>query len=133
MSTGFYNVPKAKNEPVRTYAPGSADRTELQAKIKEMCSVETELPGQQNSCSACNCAACELADFYRFGVQCMADIYAMQPWSNPEMWNYNEFRALEGFVSGPDAADVVLSHPGFAGIHFTGSTAVFKGIWKIIG
>lgn len=43
-------------------------------------------------------AACELADFYRFGVKCMTEIYAMQPQSNPGMWNYNEFRPLEGFV-----------------------------------
>ena len=43
-------------------------------------------------------AACEMADFYRFGVKCMTDIYAMQPGSNPGMWNYNEFRPLEGFV-----------------------------------
>ena len=43
-------------------------------------------------------AACELADFYRFGVKCMTDIYAMQPESSPGMWNYNEFRPLEGFV-----------------------------------
>ena len=43
-------------------------------------------------------AACELADFYRYGVQCMSQIYEMQPASNPGMWNYNEFRPLEGFV-----------------------------------
>ena len=43
-------------------------------------------------------AACELADFYRFGVKCMSQIYEMQPESNPGMWNYNEFRPLEGFV-----------------------------------
>ena len=43
-------------------------------------------------------AACELADFYRFGVKCMTEIYAMQPQSNPGMWNYNEFRPLEGFI-----------------------------------
>ena len=43
-------------------------------------------------------AACELADFYRYGVQCMTQIYGMQPESNPGMWNYNEFRPLEGFV-----------------------------------
>ncbi|MCK9414270.1 MAG: L-glutamate gamma-semialdehyde dehydrogenase [Prolixibacteraceae bacterium] len=138
-------------------------------------------------------AACELADFYRFGVKCMTDIYAMQPLSNPGMWNYNEFRPLEGFVfaltpfnftsiagnlpvapvimgnvtvwkpaktavysasvimeilmeaglpagvinlvyvSGPEAGDVIFSHPDFAGIHFTGSTGVFQDIWKAIG
>ena len=138
-------------------------------------------------------AACELADFFRFGVQVMTDIYKMQPESAPGMWNYNEFRPLEGFVfalspfnftsiagnlpaapammgnvvvwkpsktaiysagiimeifreagvpdgvinlvhaSGPVAADVVLTHPEFAGIHFTGSTGVFQHIWKTIG
>ncbi|HEY0670158.1 MAG TPA: aldehyde dehydrogenase family protein, partial [Sphingobacteriaceae bacterium] len=37
------------------------------------------------------------------------------------------------FVSGPDAGDVIFNHPEFAGIHFTGSTAVFQNIWKTIG
>ncbi|HPR33218.1 MAG TPA: aldehyde dehydrogenase family protein, partial [Prolixibacteraceae bacterium] len=138
-------------------------------------------------------AACELADFYRFGVKCMTEIYSMQPDSAPGIWNYNEYRPLEGFVfaltpfnftsiagnlpaapalmgnvcvwkpsktaiysaavimevfreagvpdgvinlvfaSGPVAADTILSHPDFAGIHFTGSTGVFHSIWKTIG
>ncbi|SHE97024.1 delta-1-pyrroline-5-carboxylate dehydrogenase [Mariniphaga anaerophila] len=138
-------------------------------------------------------AACELADFYRFGVKAMIDIYKMQPESAPGIWNYNEFRPLEGFVfaltpfnftsiagnlpvapvmmgnvsvwkpsktavysagvimevlreaglpdgvinlvfaSGPVVANEVLTHPDFAGIHFTGSTGVFQGIWKTIG
>lgn len=37
------------------------------------------------------------------------------------------------YVSGPVAGDVIFNHPDFAGIHFTGSTEVFKGIWKTIG
>jgi 1-pyrroline-5-carboxylate dehydrogenase len=37
------------------------------------------------------------------------------------------------FVSGPDAGEVIFEHPDFAGIHFTGSTAVFQDIWKTIG
>lgn len=37
------------------------------------------------------------------------------------------------YPSGPDAADVIFSHPEFAGIHFTGSTEVFRDIWKTIG
>jgi 1-pyrroline-5-carboxylate dehydrogenase len=138
-------------------------------------------------------AACELADFFRFGVKVMTDIYKIQPESAPGMWNYNEFRPLEGFVfaltpfnftsiagnlpaapalmgnvvvwkpsktaiysagvimeifreaglpdgvinlvyaAGPVAADIVLTHPRFAGIHFTGSTGVFNSIWKSIG
>ena len=36
-------------------------------------------------------------------------------------------------VDGPVAGNVIFSHPDFAGIHFTGSTAVFQTIWKTIG
>lgn len=35
--------------------------------------------------------------------------------------------------SGSLIGDVVLKHPDLAGIHFTGSTAVFQHIWKTIG
>jgi len=138
-------------------------------------------------------SACEMADFFRFGVREMTRIYSMQPESAKGIWNYNEYRPLEGFVyaltpfnftsiagnlpaapalmgnvvvwkpsksavysagvimeifreaglpdgvinlvfvSGPAAADVVLQHPDFAGIHFTGSTGVFQSVWKKIG
>ena len=39
------------------------------------------------------------------------------------------------FVPGDAAAvsDVILKHPDLAGIHFTGSTEVFQGIWRTIG
>jgi len=37
------------------------------------------------------------------------------------------------YVSGPDAGDIIFSHPDFAGIHFTGSTGVFQNVWKTIG
>jgi 1-pyrroline-5-carboxylate dehydrogenase len=37
------------------------------------------------------------------------------------------------FADGPEAGDVVFSHRDFAGVHFTGSTAVFQTIWKNIG
>lgn len=37
------------------------------------------------------------------------------------------------FVSGPTAGKVVMSHPYFAGFHYTGSTEVFQNIWKNIG
>ncbi|HZH73192.1 MAG TPA: L-glutamate gamma-semialdehyde dehydrogenase [Mariniphaga sp.] len=138
-------------------------------------------------------AACELADFYRYGVKAMTDIYNLQPDSSAGIWNYNEYRPLEGFIfaltpfnftsiagnlpvapalmgnvavwkpsksavysaavimevlreaglpdgiinlvfaPGPVVAEIVLTHPSFAGIHFTGSTAVFQNIWKTIG
>ncbi|MFB5945058.1 L-glutamate gamma-semialdehyde dehydrogenase [Albibacterium profundi] len=139
-------------------------------------------------------SACELADFLRFNVEYMTEIYAQQPPVSPKgVWNKVEQRPLEGFVfaltpfnftaiagnlpssaammgnvvvwkpantqiyaanvimqifkeagvpdgvinlvyvSGPDAGDVIFKHPDFAGIHFTGSTAVFQDIWKTIG
>jgi 1-pyrroline-5-carboxylate dehydrogenase len=37
------------------------------------------------------------------------------------------------YGDGPLAGEVVFNHPDFAGIHFTGSTAVFQTIWKTIG
>lgn len=37
------------------------------------------------------------------------------------------------FADGPEAGEVVFSHRDFAGVHFTGSTAVFQTIWKNIG
>lgn len=36
-------------------------------------------------------------------------------------------------VDGPDAGEVIFDHPEFAGLHFTGSTTVFKQLWKTIG
>lgn len=278
MSKGIFHVPVAKNEPVQTYAPGTAERKALQAEIAALRQKEVVLPmyiggkevytdnkvrmfppheinhtlgyycqgnaghvtqaieaalearkkwanlswqhrasvflkaaelisgpyrakinaatmlGQsKNAFQAEIDSACELADFYRFGVQVMTQIYDIQPQSAPGMWNYNEYRPLEGFVyaltpfnftsiagnlpvapalmgnvvvwkpskaavysagvimeilreaglpegvinlvyvSGPAAANTVLSHAGFAGIHFTGSTGVFNDIWKKIG
>lgn len=43
-------------------------------------------------------AACELIDFYRFNPYYMQFIYGQQPGSSPGVWNYVEYRALEGFV-----------------------------------
>ncbi|MBT6440573.1 MAG: L-glutamate gamma-semialdehyde dehydrogenase [Flavobacteriales bacterium] len=36
-------------------------------------------------------------------------------------------------VDGPAAGDVVFKHKDFAGLHFTGSTGVFRHLWKEIG
>ena len=138
-------------------------------------------------------AVAEMADFFRFNVQYMAEMYSTQPESNPGMWNRLEYRPLEGFifaltpfnftsiaanlcaapamlgntivwkpadsqvysanvimelfeaaglppgvinlvyVDGPAAGDVIFNHPEFAGLHFTGSTGVFRTLWKNIG
>ncbi len=37
------------------------------------------------------------------------------------------------YAGGPEIGDVVLNHPDFSGIHFTGSTGVFRNIWQTIG
>lgn len=36
-------------------------------------------------------------------------------------------------ADGPVAGDVIFKHPDFAGLHFTGSTGVFRHLWKEIG
>lgn len=37
------------------------------------------------------------------------------------------------YVDGPVAGDVIFNHKDFAALHFTGSTGVFKSLWKTIG
>jgi len=278
MLKGFFNVPEVTNEPVKNYAPGSAERIELQQALAHLQSEEKDIPmvigGKQvfssekkairqphkhghilghfsrgNAQHVSNAidaalkakaaweamswenraaiflkaaelfagpyrakinaatmlgqsknvyqaeidAACELVDFLRFNVKFMTEIYAQQPVSSPGVWNRLEQRPLEGFVfaltpfnftaiagnlpssaammgnvvvwkpadtqiyaadvimevfklaglpdgvinlvfvSGPVAGEVIFKHPDFAGIHFTGSTAVFQNIWKTIG
>lgn len=276
--SAHFKVPVAVNETVKSYAPGSAERKELQTKLKEMRAEVRDIPmyigsqefrnahktaihpphdhqhvlgyyykstkediqrsisealaakekwenmpweqrmsiflkmaeliagpyraelnaatmlGQsKNAYQAEIDSACEIIDFLRFNVQYLSEIYAEQPISSPGVWNRLEWRPLEGFVyaltpfnftaiagnlptsvamcgnvvvwkpsntqvysahvlmkifkaaglpdgvinliypSGPEAADVIFSHPDFAGIHFTGSTEVFQNIWKTIG
>lgn len=137
-------------------------------------------------------AVCELADFLRFNVHYMTQIYQDQPNSDPGIWNQLDYRPLEGFVfaitpfnftaiagnlpsapalmgntvvwkpaesqifashfvmeafreaglpdgvinliytDGPETGEKVFAHPQFAGLHFTGSTKVFKSLWHII-
>ncbi len=44
MLKGFFNVPEPVNEPVKAYAPGSAERKELQAAIAEARSKQIDVP-----------------------------------------------------------------------------------------
>lgn len=138
-------------------------------------------------------STCELADFWRFNVHYMEEIYRQQPASSPGVWNRVEYRPLEGFIfavtpfnftaiagnlptapammgntvvwkpassavynayfvikllqeaglppgvinfipgSGSAIGRQVMAHPDLAGIHFTGSTAVFQDMWKTVG
>ncbi len=274
----FQQVPKAKNEPVKSYAPGSPERKELKAKLKELYGQKLDIPmvigGEQvrtddtrdlvpphdhrNPIAQCHWgdgshvqqavdaaleakadwaatpwqeraaiflkaadllagpyraeinaatmigqsknphqaeieACCEACDFLRFNAEYMTEIYKDQPYSPDGIWNRMEYRPLEGFIfaitpfnftaislnlptapammgntvvwkpnpnqiysarvlikvlqeaglpdgvinliytDGPDAGDVIFDHPEFAGLHFTGSTAIFKELWKMVG
>ncbi len=44
MSTGFYKIPKAQNEPVKNYASGSPEREQLQKTLAEYRSKEADIP-----------------------------------------------------------------------------------------
>ncbi len=37
------------------------------------------------------------------------------------------------YTDGPTVGDIVFNHPDFAGLHFTGSTGVFRNMWNSIG
>jgi len=138
-------------------------------------------------------SACELIDFYRFNPHYMRFLYEQQPASSRGIWDYVEYRPLEGFVfavtpfnftsiagnlptspalmgnvvlwkpastavfsgyqimklwqaaglpdgvinfipgRGSQVGNPVMASPELAGVHFTGSTAVFQGMWKTIG
>ena len=138
-------------------------------------------------------SACELIDFFRFNAYYAMQIYEEQPNSSKGVWNYCEYRPLEGFVfavtpfnftsiagnlptapvlmgnvslwkpassavfsayylmklfkaaglpdgvinfipgPGSKVGPNVLKNPNLTGIHFTGSTAVFQGMWRTIG
>ena len=37
------------------------------------------------------------------------------------------------YTDGPTTGDIIFNHPDFAGLHFTGSTGVFRSMWNAIG
>lgn len=183
MYKNLESVPRAYNEPVKDYKPGSPEREEIKAVLAEMKSQEIEIPmviggkrittdnriavcpphdknhvlgyfyrgteehvhmaidaaleaskswakmpwehraaiflraadllagpyrakmnaatmlGQSKTVHQAEIdAACELADFFRFNVKYMTEIYSQQPESDKGIWNRIEYRPLEGFV-----------------------------------
>ncbi len=44
MFNGIFHIPQPKNEPIMQYAPGSPERSELKAKLKEMLNGQIEVP-----------------------------------------------------------------------------------------
>ncbi len=70
----------------------------LAGKYRPIINASTML-GQSKTCHQAEIdAAAELVDFYRFNASYVEEIYSGQPLSDPGMWNYVEYRALEGFV-----------------------------------
>ena len=83
-------------------------------------------------------AACELIDFWRFNVSYLPDIYGQQPESAAGIWNYVEYRALEGFVLAvtpfnfTSIAGNLPTSPALMGntvVWKPASTAVFSAYW----
>ena len=44
MSNSIYRVPPAVNEPISSFAPGTPERTSLQAKLVEMSAETVDIP-----------------------------------------------------------------------------------------
>ncbi|MDR3326940.1 MAG: L-glutamate gamma-semialdehyde dehydrogenase [Prevotellaceae bacterium] len=74
----------------------------------------------------------------------MGNVTVWKPATTAILSNYYAMKVLQeagvpdgviNFLPGKGSviSDVVLNHPDFAGIHFTGSTAVFQGFWKTVG
>jgi 1-pyrroline-5-carboxylate dehydrogenase len=74
----------------------------------------------------------------------MGNVVVWKPASSAVYAAYEIMRVLEAaglppgvinFLPGDGATvgDPVLAHPDLAGVHFTGSTRVFQGIWRTIG
>ena len=70
----------------------------LSTKYRPILNAATMLGQSKTAHQAEIDAAAELIDFYRFNAHYMREIYAGQPVSSPGIWNYLEYRALEGFV-----------------------------------
>jgi len=70
----------------------------LCGKYRQVMNAATML-GQSKTCYQAEIdAACELADFWRFNVHFMTELYRDQPISSPGVWNRIVGRGLEGFV-----------------------------------
>lgn len=83
------------------------DRASIFLKAAELISIKyryilnaaTMLNQSKNAYQAEIDSACEIADFLRFNVHYMQQIYSEQPIRNSKgMWNRLQYRALEGFV-----------------------------------
>lgn len=70
----------------------------ISEKYSAKLNAATMLGQSKNAFQAEIDATCELADFLRFNVAFMEEIYTNQPRSEKGVWNRLEYRPLEGFV-----------------------------------
>jgi 1-pyrroline-5-carboxylate dehydrogenase len=70
----------------------------LATKYRNVLNASTMLGQSKTAHQAEIDSACELIDFYRYNPYYMSQIYSQQPDCSHEIWNYMEYRALEGFV-----------------------------------
>ncbi len=74
----------------------------------------------------------------------MGNVTVWKPATTALLSNYYAMKILQeagvpdgviNFLPGKGSliSDVVMNHPDFAGIHFTGSTPVFQSFWKTVG
>jgi 1-pyrroline-5-carboxylate dehydrogenase len=70
----------------------------ITAKYRYILNAATMLNQSKNAYQAEIDAACEFADFLRYNVAFMEQIYRDQPTSSHTLWNRMEYRALEGFI-----------------------------------
>lgn len=70
----------------------------LAVKYRAQINAGAMLAGGKNVYQAEIDAACELIDFLRFNVRYAQEIYETQPESSRGIWNFVQYRPLEGFV-----------------------------------
>ncbi|MGW8193559.1 MAG: L-glutamate gamma-semialdehyde dehydrogenase [Desulforhopalus sp.] len=70
----------------------------LAGKYRPLINAGAMLAGGKNVYQAEIDAACELIDFLRFNVHFAKEIYETQPASSAGVWNFVQYRPLEGFV-----------------------------------
>lgn len=70
----------------------------LAVKYRALINAGAMLAGGKNVYQAEIDASCELIDFLRFNVRYAQEIYENQPESSPGIWNFVQYRPLEGFV-----------------------------------
>ena len=70
----------------------------LAVKYRPLINAGSMLAGGKTAYQAEIDAACELIDFLRFNVRYAQEIYEKQPESSAGVWNFVQYRPLEGFV-----------------------------------